>query len=88
MYLPEQFAEMAALEKEFNKSIHFKSKKRNGEVEIEHLWMGDRADAGTPFAGITPELIAELRDTDWDYPIFNARWEMPLGAIANQNGPS
>ena len=86
--LPEQFAEMAALEKEFNKSIHFKSRKRNGEVKIEHLWMGDRADIGTPFSGITPELITELRDTDWDYPIFDAHWKMPLGAIASQNGPS
>lgn len=91
--LPEQFAEMAALETEFNKSIHYKNRKRKGEdgeveVEIVNLWMGDRADSGTPFAGINPQTIAELRDANWDYPIFLDNWELPLGAIASQNGPS
>lgn len=50
--------------------------------------MNDRADTGIPFAGITPETIAELRDPNWDYPIFLENWELPLGAIADQNGPS
>jgi len=86
--LPEQFAEMAALEAEFQKSIHFKSVRRKGQTEIVNLWMGDHADAGTPFAGINPATIAELRDHNWDYPIFLKDWELPLGAIASQNGPS
>jgi 3'-phosphoadenosine 5'-phosphosulfate sulfotransferase (PAPS reductase)/FAD synthetase len=86
--LPEQFKEMADLETQFDKSIHFKPHKRNGVIEIEQLWMGDQANTGTPFAGITSETIAELRDPNWNHPIFLDNWELPLGAMANQNGPS
>ncbi len=87
--MPEQFAEMIALEREFKKSIHFKVQKRKGhEPKIINIWLEDRANRGIPYEGINLLTIAELRDENWDYPIFLKHWETPLGAFASQNGPS
>jgi 3'-phosphoadenosine 5'-phosphosulfate sulfotransferase (PAPS reductase)/FAD synthetase len=89
LVMPEQFAEMAALEREFNKSIQFKSRTRKGhEPEIINIWLEERANRGVPYSGINLLTIMELRDENWDYPIFLNHWEMPLGAFASQNGPS
>ncbi len=89
LVMPEQFAEMIALEREFKKSIHFKVQKRKGhEPKIINIWLEDRANRGIPYEGINLLTIAELRDENWDYPIFLKHWETPLGAFASQNGPS
>jgi len=89
LVMPEQFAEMVALEREFQKSIHFKVRHRKGqESEIINIWLEDRANKGIPYGGINLLTIAELRDENWDYPIFLNQWEMPLGAFASQSGPS
>jgi len=89
LIMPEQFAEMVSLEREFNKSIQYKERTRKGhEPEIINIWLEERANRGVPYSGINLLTIMELRDENWDYPIFLNHWQMPLGASASQNGPS
>lgn len=46
------------------------------------------ADAGKPYASITPGLIAEAKDREWSYPVRLEDWQLPAGAFGEQVGPT
>lgn len=73
---PELLAEIAAYEQQFGKTIH------RGEPVTK------RADRGTPYAALTPELIAEAMSEDWHGPVFLDNWQMPAGAFGESTGPT
>jgi hypothetical protein len=48
------------------------------------------ANAGQPYAAITPELIAEALDKERNGPIIlssGVTWALPAGAFGNNAGP-
>ncbi|NES64390.1 MAG: phosphoadenosine phosphosulfate reductase family protein [Okeania sp. SIO2D1] len=86
--VPEQFAEMEKLEKSSGQTIKPPVKRKGSEPERTSI--GAIAAKGTLYAAMTPEIIAELTDPDWDlhYPVYVKKWKMPSGAFGEGSGPS
>jgi hypothetical protein len=76
---PAGFKAIAAYEKQFGFTIHRKTA------------LGDRADAGRPYAGCSNQaLLAEAMDPNWSGPIIVPadEWALPAGAFGKGGGPS
>ncbi len=82
--MPERFEAIARKEEGSSQTIKPPSSK-GVKTSIAAI-----ANSGIPYAGLTPEIIKELRDPDWDlhYDIKVDNWELPLGAYGESDGPS
>lgn len=72
---PEQFAQVAAKEREYKVTIH-----RKDSVET-------RADAGTPYT-VDPYWVEVANSTTYNRPIFMDPWVLPAGAFGEGCGPT
>ena len=72
---PRRHAAVADYERRFGSTI------RNGTTL--DAW----ADAGTPYPGATPGLMARCLSTRFDEPILVEDWRMPAGATRRSGGP-
>ncbi len=76
---PAQFAQIAAYEESFGWTI-----RRDQAIATV-------ANAGQPYAAITPEVMAEARDKEWNGPIIlpeSVAWTLPAGAFGDSAGPA
>lgn len=63
------------------------------EQDLDHTMKHDRtldqvADAGTPYAAVTPERAAILMSTEYNESILIDNWQLPAGAFGESNGPT
>jgi hypothetical protein len=72
---PQQFDQIASYEREFGSTIH-----RSRSV-------GQRADAGTPYA-MDPKWVAIANSREFRHPPFMDPWVLPQGAFGESCGPT